>query len=31
VLQSLQTLSARSINLSLMRNGTPVNLLYTVH
>jgi type II secretion system protein C len=31
VLQSLQTLSDRSINLSLMRNGTPVNLLYTVH
>jgi type II secretion system protein C len=31
VLQSLQTLNDRSINLSLMRNGTPVNLLYTVH
>jgi type II secretion system protein C len=31
VLESLQTLNGRSINVSLMRNGAPVNLLYTVH
>jgi type II secretion system protein C len=31
VLQSLQTLNDRSISLRLVRNGTPVNLLYTVH
>ncbi|HEX4211463.1 MAG TPA: type II secretion system protein GspC [Candidatus Binataceae bacterium] len=30
VLQSLQSLNDRSINLSLMRNGAPVNLSYTV-
>lgn len=31
VLQSLQTLNDSSINLSVMRNGTPVSLSYTVH
>jgi type II secretion system protein C len=30
VLESLQTLSKRSIDVSLMRNGAPVHLLYTV-
>ncbi|HUN58504.1 MAG TPA: type II secretion system protein GspC [Candidatus Binataceae bacterium] len=31
VLQSLQTLSDHSINVSVVRNGAPVNLMYTVH
>jgi type II secretion system protein C len=31
VLQSLQTLDDRSINVSVVRNGAPVNLMYTDH